>query len=686
MALSYVKRALIGHPLPTHRLAHERLNKIQGLAVFSSDALSSSAYATEEILLALLLAGPFALRLAWPIALAITTVLAIVAFSYYQTVHAYPSGGGAYTVAHANLGVWPGLIAAAALMIDYVLTVSVSVSAGVAAITSAVPGLFSHRVTLALVAVALIAVINLRGVRESGTIFSGPTYLFIGTVLAMVILGVLRTWGAPPVPPRLPPETPALFQPLTLFLVLRAFASGSAAMTGVEAISNGVMAFRSPESRNAGLTLIWMAGILGTLFLGITYLSQHLGIVPLEHETVVSQLARTIFGGGFAYYLTQAATAMILILAANTSFADFPRLSSILARDRFLPRQLANLGDRLVFANGIILLALLSGLLIYMFNASTHSLIPLYAVGVFISFTLSQSGMVRKWWRERGRGWTHSIVFNLLGAVATAVVLVVVVLAKFRQGAWIVALLIPAIVLFMRGIWLHYRDVARQLTLEGVRLPAAMLHHKVVVPVAGINRGVIPALRYAKSLSQDVTAVMVDIDPRETAEVGTKWERWGMGVPLKVLESSYRSVLRPFLQYLDDLEWEVGFDQQLTVVLPEFVPSRWWHFLLHNQNAFMMKAALYFRRRHGTRVTVVADVPYYLAEERAEEPHRLWVAGPTPIDRGLSVLVALLILSVAGLIVAVVLHVPVLEEVFGLATLAVLALLLGLFFLRTLYI
>ena len=686
MALSYVKRVLIGPPLPTHRLAHERLNKIQGLAVFSSDALSSSAYGPEEILLALMVAGPAALGFAFPVAVAITVVLTLVAFSYFQTVHAYPSGGGAYIVAHSNLGVLPGLVAAAALLTDYVLTVAVSVSAGIAAITSAFPELFAHRVTLALAALALIAVINMRGVRESGTIFSVPVYFFITMMFLMLVLGLLRAWGTPASPPRLPAQAAGPFQALTLFVVLRAFASGSASLTGVEAISNGAPAFRKPEARNAGITLIWMVAILGVLVLGVTFLARRFGIVPLEHETVVSQIARAVFGGGSLYYMMQVATALILILAANTSFADFPRLSSILARDRFLPRQLANLGDRLVFVNGIILLALLSGLLIYIFKASTHSLIPLYAVGVFVSFTLSQSGMVRKWWRERGRGWMHSIVFNLLGAAATSIVLVVVVLAKFKQGAWIVALLIPAIVLFMRGIWLHYRDVARQLTLEGARLPAAMLHHKVVVPVAGINRGVIPALRYAKSLSNDATAVIVDIDPRETAEVRTKWERWGVGVPLKVLESPYRSVLRPFLQYLDDLEWEVGFDQQLTVVLPEFVPSRWWHFLLHNQNAFMMKAALYFRRRQGTRVTVVSDVPYYLAEESAEEPHRLWFAGPTPIDRGLVVLVALLIVSVGGLIAAVVWQVALLEEIFGLAALVLLGLMVGLLFLRTLFV
>ncbi len=620
MAIGILRKLLIGQPLPTARLAHERLNKIQGLAVFSSDALSSSAYATEEILLALVVAGSATLALAWPISVVIAAVLAVVAFSYYQTIHAYPSGGGAYIVAHENLGIWAGLVAAAALQIDYVLTVSVSVSAGVAAITSAVPELFAHRVTLAFLAVAIIAIINLRGLQESGTIFSAPTYLFIFTILGMLALGLARSWGAPPVAPSVPAQAGAALHPLTLLLVLRAFASGSAAMTGVEAISNGIPAFRAPESRNAGITLIVMAALLCTMFLGITYLARQSGIVPSEHETVVSQLARTVFGSGPLYYLTQAATAMILILAANTSFAGFPRLGSILARDGFLPHQLANVGDRLVFANGIVTLALFSALLIYVFDASTHGLIPLYAVGVFLSFTLSQSGMVKRWWTRRGRGWARSLLFNLVGAVATALVLVVLIIAKFSNGAWIVILLIPMLVGIMRAIWLHYQDVHRHLALAGAPTLPAVRHHKVIVPVGGINRGVLPALRYAKSLSNDVTAVLVDIDPKITAEVADSWTRWGLDVPLKVLESPYRSVVSAVLEYLDTLEWEVGFDQQLTVVLPEFVPVRWWQFLLHNQVALMLKTALFFRRRESRWVAAVVDVPYYLGTEATPVP------------------------------------------------------------------
>jgi len=684
MALNVVKRALIGPPLPTARLAHERLNKIQGLAVFSSDNLSSSAYATEEILLALTVAGSAALTLAWPIALAITAVFAIVGFSYYQTIHAYPSGGGAYIVARANLGVWPGLIAAAALLIDYILTVSVSVAAGVAAITSAAPELFPHRVTISLAAVALIALINLRGVRESGTIFSIPTYFFVVMMFVLLGLGLVRSWGSPAVAPQAVAEAGAALQPLTLLLLLRAFASGSAAMTGVEAISNGVQAFRSPESRNAGVTLVWMVALLSAMFLGITYLARHYGLVPVEHETVVSQLARQVFGSGSpAYYMMQAGTAMILILAANTSFADFPRLSSILARDRFLPHQLMNLGDRLVFANGILVLGLLSGLLLYVFAASTHALIPLYAVGVFLSFTLSQSGMVKKWWTERGRGWQRSIVFNAVGAVTTAVILVVVTIAKFSTGAWIIMLLVPSFVWFMRSIYLYYENVRTQLSLVGARTTEVRLQHKVVIPVGGIHKGVLPAVRYAKSISDDVTAVMIDINAADTADVVAKWAQWGLGVPLTVLSSPYRSVIRPFLQYLDELEWDVGFDQQLTVILPEFVPARLWHFLLHNQTSFLLKAALFFRRRPGTLVTVVTDVPYYLQEPYADgrEPRTV----PRFSRRMVAVLAACVTLILLFALSVIVSWPAVLQGVFGLAALLALVVLAALAFVRSVY-
>jgi amino acid transporter len=611
---SLLKRLLIGPPLETSQLIHERVTKFKGLAVFSSDALSSTAYATEEILIVLVAGGAAAMSFALPVALAIATVLAIVAFSYYQTIHAYPSGGGAYIVAHDNLGKWPGLIAAAALLIDYVLTVSVSISSGIAAITSAVPALAPSRVTLSLLAIALVATLNLRGVRESATIFAVPTYLFIVSMAGLILWGLWQAAGRPPVPAPVPVQPGGALAPLSLYLILRAFASGSTAMTGVEAISNGIPAFRPPESRNAGLTLIWMALILGTLFIGITVLARAFGVVPREHETVVSQIARTVFGTGALYYTMQAATALILILAANTSFADFPRLSSILARDGFLPRQLTNLGDRLVFANGIILLALLSGFLVFVFGASTHALIPLYAVGVFISFTLSQAGMVRHWWLLRERGWRRHMVINAIGAVSTGVVLLVVIQAKFLQGAWIVAVLIPAYVAVMYKIHQHYEEVRDELTLEGAQPLPAIQHHRVIVPVGGIHRGVLAALRYAKSLSSDVEAVIVDVDPRRTEEVATKWKRWGMDVPLTILPSPYRSMVSPLIRHLDGLELELGFDEPVTLVVPEFVPNKLWQFFLHGQTALMLKVALYFRRRAGHRVAVVTSVPYYLGK------------------------------------------------------------------------
>ncbi len=683
MARSIAKRLLIGSPLETAQLIHERVTKFKGLAVFSSDALSSTAYATEEILIVLVAGGAAAMTLALPLALAITTVLAIVAFSYYQTIHAYPSGGGAYIVAHDNLGLWPGLIAAAALLIDYVLTVSVSISSGIAAITSAVPALHSSRVVLALLAIALVATLNLRGVRESATIFALPTYLFIASLGLTVLAGLWRAVGQPPVPAQVPSE--GTLAPLTIFLILKAFASGSTAMTGVEAISNGIPAFRAPESRNAGITLIWMAVILGTFFMGITFLARAFGIVPNEEETVVSQIARTVFGTGPMYFTVQAATALILILAANTSFADFPRLSSILARDGFLPRQLSNLGDRLVFANGIVLLALVSGLLVFIFQASTHNLIPLYAVGVFLSFTLSQSGMVRRWWTRRGPGWVRNLTINGIGAVATAIVLIVVVQAKFALGAWIVAILVPAYVGVMYKIHQHYDEVRRELTLEGALMPPPIGRHKVVVPVGGIHRGVLPALRYAKSLSDDVVAVLVDIDPRKTQEVREKWERWGMGVPLEVLTSPYRSMVEPLVRYLDGLEWEVGFDDPITLVLPEFVPAKLWHFFLHGQNALMLKIALYFRRKHGSRITVVTDVPYYFKPREA--PAAGFEGAPAPLLAPIATLMIVLIAVAVVFVVAASHGWPVLvEEILGGVAILIVAALFFLLLLRSIFI
>ena len=607
MLLSALKRKFIGTPLRTAELPHERLSNFAALAVFSSDNLSSVAYATEEILLVLILAGSVGLPWSWPISLAIGTLLLIVATSYRQTIHAYPSGGGAYIVAKENLGVYPGLIAAAALLIDYVLTVAVSIAAGVAAITSAVPALHPHRVGLGILCIGLITLANLRGVKESGKIFAIPTYLFIASFAMMIVVGLAKSLfssGGAVVTDALAAPT----QELSLFLLLRAFASGCAALTGVEAISNGIQAFKYPESKNASATLTWMAGILLTLFIGITALASLYGVLPREGETLVSQIARRIFGTGSFYYAIQAATAMILILAANTSYADFPRLSSILARDRFLPHQLMNRGDRLVFSNGIIALGLVASALIWLFSGETHGLIPLYAVGVFLSFTLSQAGMVRHWLKLRTHGWHLFVAINGLGAISTGIVLVVVAVVKFAHGAWIVIALTPLMTIAFRKIHEHYRLMEQQLSLQGFELQKPQ-EHIVLVPVSGIHRGVVTALQYARTLSPHVEAVYVDLDVEATEALRLKWGLWGSGTELMILDSPYRSVLRPLLDYIEGVEQKHP-DALITVVLPQVVPARWWHNLLHNQTAWFIRGALLFKKR----VIVITDIALHLTE------------------------------------------------------------------------
>lgn len=605
MRFALLKQWVIGPPMPLAQARHERLGKRVALAVFSSDALSSVAYATEEILLILVLAGVAAAHFSIPIALAIAGLLVIVGISYQQTIHAYPSGGGSYIVARSNLGTLPGLIAAAALLVDYVLTVAVSVAAGVAAITSAFPSALTHKVLLGVVCVAAIALANIRGVRESGRMFAVPTYFFIVSFGVLVAVGLFRL-ATGTLERMEPPVVPAV-ESLTAFLVLRAFSSGCTAMTGTEAISNGIPAFRPPESRNAAITLGWMVGILGTLFIGITVLAWALGVLPRESETVVSQIARALFGTGLAYYSIQVATALILVLAANTSFADFPRLSSLLARDHFVPRQFATLGERLVFSNGIVVLGGFAALLLVLFRGETHALIPLYAVGVFISFTLSQSGMVVHWWRDRRSGWRHRLVINGVGALATGLVTLVIGVTKFTHGAWIVVLVIPILVVLFVMMNRHYEEVAAELSLEGFE-GAPELHHTVLVLVGDVHRGVVRAVQYARTLAPTATVrgVFVETDPARTRRLEEKWARWGMGVPLVVLTSPYRSLLRPLVDYIDHIQAR-GDDQMVTVVLPEFLPRKWWQHILHNQTALLVKGALLYRKN-----TVVADVPYLL--------------------------------------------------------------------------
>ena len=605
MRLHRLKRLFVGTPLPTAQSRHERLGKATALAVFASDALSSVAYATEEILLVLVLAGSAALSYLLPIGVAISVLIAIVISSYRQTIRAYPHGGGAYIVTKDNLGVVPGLVAGAALLIDYVLTVAVSVAAGVAALTSAVPVLFRYRVILCIAAVALIAVANLRGIRESGKIFAAPTYLFIASIGAMVAYGALGAiFDFLPEAPydRHPPG----LEGIGLFLLLRAFASGCTALTGVEAVSDGVPAFKPSESRNARTVLTWLGAILVVLFLGITYLAYDLGITPREHETVVSQLARRIFGSGLLYFEIQVVTMLILLLAANTSFADFPRLSFFLARDRFIPRQFANQGDRLVFSNGILILGGLAAILLVAFRGSTHALIPLYAVGVFISFTLSQASMVRRWMRKRGEGWWWRVGLNAVGAAATGVVLITIAMTKFTHGAWIVVLLIPTLVAAFLTMHRHYEEVATQLSLESME-PPPPLQNTVLVLVGDLHRGVLKALQYAQSLSGNAKAVFVESDPERTHRLEQRWAKWGMGLPLIVLTSPYRSLLGPLLQYVDHILEQGGDNHIVTIVLPEFIPARWWQHLLHNQTALLIKGAMLFRKN-----VIVTDVPYHL--------------------------------------------------------------------------
>ena len=601
---SSLKRIILGRPLESAAERHERLGKIAGLAVFASDALSSVAYGTEEVLLVLVTAGSAALSLSYPIMVGIAILVGIVAASYWQTIHAYPSGGGSYIVAKDNLGTLPGLIAGASLLIDYVLTVAVSTASGVAAITSAVPAFFPWRVELCVICVTLVTIANLRGVRESGRLFTVPTYWFIGSMFLLILAGFLRVATGTTQPPPLV-EVQAT-QALTLFLILRAFSSGCATLTGIEAVSNGIPAFRPPEPRNASTTLVWMAAILAATSLGIAYLAHAYHIVPSESETVVSMLARNAFGRNLLYYNIQASTALILFLAVNTSYQDFPRLSSILARDGFMPRQMANRGDRLVFSNGIIILAGLSILLLVAFHGETHALIPLYAVGVFLSFTLSQSGMVRHWLKEKHPS-PHHIALNGLGALTTGIVTVVIAVSKFTHGAWMVIVLIPLIVLALRRVQDHYQQVAQRLSLQGANRPR-IGKNPVVVLVAGLHRGTVEAIEYAKSISPNVTALTVDLDPTQTSKLRLRWAEWAPDVPLVVLESPYRSILQPLLEYIDRMERQ-GEGKYLTVVIPEFIPKHWWEHFLHNQTALLVKAALLFR---PGKVTV--SVPYHLGE------------------------------------------------------------------------
>jgi amino acid transporter len=602
---------VLGPPLPTQQLLHERLNKVRALATFSPDALSSIAYANQEIYLGLIAAGAAGLSLSLPVGLAITALLALVALSYLQTVHGYPSGGGSYVVARENLGTIPGLVAGAALLVDYVLTAAVSLAAGVEAMASAFPELWPHRVIVALAILAVITLLNLRGIRETGTLMALPVYLFLFAYLPMLAYGALRVLfdGAN----SLTAVAPAASQPLTAFLVMRAFSSGCTALTGIEAISNGVPAFRTPAAKNAGRTLIVMALLMGLLFVGSIGLTQSLAVVAGPQETILSGLARRLVGDGPFYILVQTSTVLVLAVAANTSFAGFPRVASLLSSDGFLPHQLRNLGDRLVFANGIVPLALVSGGLIVAFGGDTHALVPLFAVGAFLAFTLSQLGMVMHWRSERGDGCQLKAALNSLGALATGTTLIVVGLSKFLQGAWITILLIPLLVLIFQRIKLHYQEVAQQLSVGDLEPPAVGGPRlRVVVPISEVHRGVIEAVTYARSIAESVTAVYVELEPGAAEHIQEKWDRWFPDVPLVVFPSPYRSTIGPLLDFLDETDRQHDDGQLATVVLPEFVPAKWWHGVLHNQTAWLIKTALLYRRRHMGFQRAIIDVPYHL--------------------------------------------------------------------------
>lgn len=609
--IDQLKHILIGDPLPTQLLGEKKLNKIRALAAFSPDALSSIAYANQEIYLGLVIAGSAGLMLAWPIGMAITLLLGIVAISYYQTIHGYPSGGGSYVVARENLGTLAGLITASALLIDYLLTAAVSLTAGVEAIASAFPSLWPYRTILALILLGLITLANMRGLRETGTLLAFPVYFFLITYISMLAYGFIRLMINGP--GDLSATAPVASQAITIPLILRAFSTGCTALTGIEAISNGVPAFRSPEAKNAGRTLIVMAVLMAILFVGSIGLTRFLAVTAGEQETILSALARYLLDNTPAYYLVQIATLLILAVAANTSFAGFPRLAAILASDGYLPRQLTGLGDRLVFSNGILALSIATAVLIILFGGDSHALIPLFAVGVFLAFTLSQIGMVIHWRKEKSSGWLYKSMLNGIGAITTAITLLVVSYSKFTEGAWITIFLIPIFVYGFNQIKLHYQAVGKQLSLRG--LPPSLKPTpivRVVIPISGVHRGIVDAIDLAKSMTKEITAVYIELDPGNTAHVREQWQRWFPDIPLVVLPSPYRSIVGPLLEFLDDTDRQHNDGQLAAVVLPEFIPAKWWHNLLHNHSSNLIKNALLYRRRTLGFQRIIIDIPYHL--------------------------------------------------------------------------
>lgn len=658
MHLTDMKTWLIGKPFPSSALSHERLDKVRALAVFASDPISSNAYATEAIMSILIVLGTGALALTMPIALAIAGLVLLVVFSYTQTILHYPKGGGAYIVAKDNLGTTPSLIAGAALLTDYILTVSVSVSAGIRAIVSAFPefDLHEYEVVMALAAIAILTWLNLRGVRESGTIFAFPTYAFVFGVLVVIIIGLVRYFGLFGAPPMVSPaptieSTASITGFAFVWLLMRAFAAGCTALTGIEAISDGVPAFQQPESKNAATTMVFMAIMAMSLFLGISFLATHLNLVPQEHESILSQMTRTVTGGGFLYYWVQLFTMLILILAANTAYQDFPRLSYFLAKDGFMPRWMTNLGSRLVYSSGIGVLAITSSIIVIVFRADEIAMLPLYALGVMISFTVSQAGMVRLWDKistikpggeivtdatilhhETGLGWKK--IVNAVGAITTFVVLVVLIATKFLDGAWVIVVAIPLLIWGFRAIKNHYVEVAQALKTRGLNSSdLAEIADIVLVPIGDVHRGTLRALKYAKRMSRNVRAVMVVTSGVDTERVLTRWNRFPeitQDIELKFIPYEYRDILTPLVDYIEQVHHDEFPGKLTTVVLPEFVPRTAGEHLLHNQTANIIR----FRLRAHEDIVVV-DVPYHIGRhhdlhDHHEEPPALVIATQQP--------------------------------------------------------
>jgi amino acid transporter len=635
-----VRSFVFGKPLANAQEIDERLSKKLALPIFSSDAISSSAYATDEILKVLILATAASLMASIWVAAAIALMLTIVAFSYRQVCRAYPSGGGAYVVARENLGARIGLVAAAALMVDYVMTVAVSSASALANLATAFPSIEPNKVFLGALIIVGVTAANLRGIRESGNIFAAPTYLFVGMALLAIGVGVVNviTGAAHELPPPehfIPPET----QILTVFLLLKAFAGGSVALTGVEAIANGVPSFKPPEAKNAANTLITMALLLGTIFIGLTFVGQHYGVMATTDKgaTVLGQVGAAVFGNGTVLFLLlQISAALILFLACNTSFNAFPRLAAILAQDGYMPRQFAFRGDRLAFSWGIVVLAAVAIGMLAMFKADTHALIPLYSVGVFICFTLSQTGMVVHWRKERSSGWAWRSLVNGFGAILTGSVFLVVASEKFFEGAWMVLLFIPLLIAMMLFVGHQYSASARALEMKpGAAIPQPHRHNRVVIPIPGVNRAVVQALNVARSITTDIRAVYISSDPEKTNDVRDHWAKAVPDVPLVVVESPYRAVIAPLVAYLDvlDRSWPDAEEPIMFVLIPEYVARSWWERLLYNQASKQLRATLL-----GRPHTVVINVPYRRDESRVTavaeqvEPAGTLVAADTDIQ------------------------------------------------------